>query len=353
MFGGTGRDTMDGDEGDDLVRGDHGNDVLLGGPGRDTLHGLVGNDRLIGGDDRDVMPASRATTRSRRARTGAPTALVGGPGADTADYRASDVRVEVTLAGGGGNDGPVGDPDANLGAVENARGGSVGDRLTGSATGNVIRGEAGDDTIDGAAQTTCSSAGGVRHAARRDRRRPDPGPRRPARRHRLRAAEGRRRDRPRRRRPGRIVGCEQVEAFAVDDGPPSRAVGTLLRVRSDRTALVTIACPKTARLRCAGKASTCRSPRGGRTQAPARPPRRAHQLRQPEPALVRQARRDAGALRRAHRAPRDDRLRLRGAIPPYVSVETRRAGCVGARSAQRGGDAAHRRDRLLRRRSSR
>jgi Ca2+-binding RTX toxin-like protein len=69
--GGTGDDTLTGDNALNYLLGDGGNDTLYGLGGDDTLVGDVGNDALYGGDGNDV--------------------LLGGPGNDT-------------LAGGAGND---------------------------------------------------------------------------------------------------------------------------------------------------------------------------------------------------------------------------------------------------------
>jgi hypothetical protein len=64
VFGGAGRDDIEGsriaDElnggaGNDRIRGDDGRDVLRGNDGSDTLEGGFDVDRLFGGDDNDIL----------------------------------------------------------------------------------------------------------------------------------------------------------------------------------------------------------------------------------------------------------------------------------------------------------
>ena len=64
MFGDSGNDKLDGDDGDDLLMGgldddkldgDDGNDNLFGGEGHDTLDGDRGDDILTGGKGNDVL----------------------------------------------------------------------------------------------------------------------------------------------------------------------------------------------------------------------------------------------------------------------------------------------------------
>ena len=55
LAGGSGRDTISGGAGRDLLLGGDGNDTLSGGRGADVLLGGAGSDTLRGGDGRDVL----------------------------------------------------------------------------------------------------------------------------------------------------------------------------------------------------------------------------------------------------------------------------------------------------------
>ncbi|MGZ8692513.1 MAG: hypothetical protein ACXWZT_07250, partial [Gaiellaceae bacterium] len=48
--------------------------------------------------------------------------------------------------------------------------------------------------------------------------------------------------------------CESLDVFAVDDGPPARALGRRLAVARGAAA-VTVECPRNARVRCRGTLS--------------------------------------------------------------------------------------------------
>src|SRR5690606_5475521 len=55
MYGGASYDTLRGYDGDDLLDGGTGNDTLIGGDGNDLLIGDEGSDSLYGGNDNDVL----------------------------------------------------------------------------------------------------------------------------------------------------------------------------------------------------------------------------------------------------------------------------------------------------------
>jgi Ca2+-binding RTX toxin-like protein len=111
------------------VIGSNGNDILGGGAGNvsNILTGGNGNDTLDGGPNADR--------------------LVGGAGSDTVDYstRAAAVNVNLAVAGG---DGAAGEGDDAV-DVENAKGGSANDTLTGTAAANILTGGGGADTLNG------------------------------------------------------------------------------------------------------------------------------------------------------------------------------------------------------------
>lgn len=127
--GTAGKDFMVGTALDDRLYGLAGNDRLIGAAGADRLWGGIGNDTLIGGTGADE--------------------LNGGEGRDLADYATSTRGVVVNLYSGKGFAGDArGD---SVTSIENLRGGSGNDRLTGNASGNALWGGDGNDTLSGGA----------------------------------------------------------------------------------------------------------------------------------------------------------------------------------------------------------
>lgn len=166
LTGTAGADVICAGAGDDRVSGLGGDDVLIGGDGDDTLLGGDGHDLLQGGWGADVLDAGADSGRSEGGQGGdrfvmgaAPDGahqVVGGPGHDVADYASRTAPVTVTLDGLGG-DGSVGEGDA-VGApspwntspdVEEVRGGSGDDVLTGSPWRDALVGGLGADLLRG------------------------------------------------------------------------------------------------------------------------------------------------------------------------------------------------------------
>jgi Ca2+-binding RTX toxin-like protein len=121
---------------DETITGATGNDVLSGNDGNDTLIGLAGNDTLDGGNGDDLLWGG----------TGDDT-LIGGAGNDTATYSDAAAGVTVNLSvigvqntGGAGSD--------SLTGIENLIGSAFGDVLTGDAGDNRIDGGAGNDQLN-------------------------------------------------------------------------------------------------------------------------------------------------------------------------------------------------------------
>jgi Ca2+-binding RTX toxin-like protein len=79
-----------------------------------------------------------------------PGIIDGGGGIDTLDYSAYAAAVTVDL-GLGSATGVASGAAASISNVENAKGGSAADTLTGNAMGNVLIGNAGTDTLSGGA----------------------------------------------------------------------------------------------------------------------------------------------------------------------------------------------------------
>ena len=122
LIGNAGDDTLIGRAGDDVLYGYAGDDVLQGGDGNDTLRGGLGNDTLDGGDGNDSLLGE-----------GGDNILIGGAGRDTI-YGAGGAD---TADGGDGND--------------TIRGGDDNDIIAGGAGDDTLLGEAGDDIITGGA----------------------------------------------------------------------------------------------------------------------------------------------------------------------------------------------------------
>ncbi|BBF93624.1 ExeM/NucH family extracellular endonuclease [Blastochloris tepida] len=119
--------TVHGDAGNNTLTGALGNDILWDGTGNDTLIGYDGNDYLIGGAGADV--------------------LVGGAGIDTAVFSTAGSGVTVNLATGRGSGGDAeGD---TYDSIEQIIGSAYGDTLTGDDGDNVFQAGAGNDTVNG------------------------------------------------------------------------------------------------------------------------------------------------------------------------------------------------------------
>ncbi len=157
--GGTGADTLlgnelanvlDGGAGADTLRGNGGNDTLLGRAGNDLLDGGAGNDTLSGGENDDVLIGGAGNDL-----------LDGDAGTDAASYAASSAAVRVSLAitgaqatGGAGND--------TLTGIENLIGGSGADLLIGDGGANLLDGGNGADQLVGGGGADILIGGGGR-----------------------------------------------------------------------------------------------------------------------------------------------------------------------------------------------
>jgi len=122
LKGGGGNDLMFGEDGDDLLKGGRGNDEINGDAGNDTLQGGAGNDRMFGGDDNDLLKGGRDNDE-----------MFGDAGNDTLKGGAGD----DTLTGGSG--------------IDRMFGGSGNDSLTGGTENDFLNGGAGDDILHGGA----------------------------------------------------------------------------------------------------------------------------------------------------------------------------------------------------------
>ncbi|MBX9665656.1 M10 family metallopeptidase C-terminal domain-containing protein [Novosphingobium sp.] len=142
--------TLDGGAGGDTLRGNAGNDTLLGRVGNDLIDGGAGNDALSGGENDDVLIGGAGNDT-----------LDGGAGSDTASFATGSAAVRVSLAitgaqatGGAGID--------TLTGIENLIGGTGADILIGDGGANVIDGGNGADQLSGGGGADVLIGGGGR-----------------------------------------------------------------------------------------------------------------------------------------------------------------------------------------------
>lgn len=132
--------TLNGGDGNDLLTGGNGADTLSGENDNDTLNGGAGTDTENGGAGDDVFQQGPAPNGGD--------SMNGGAGTDTADYSQRTSSVNVTV-GVGADDGASGEGDNVAGDVENVKGGSANDSLTGNAGANRLEGGGGNDVLLG------------------------------------------------------------------------------------------------------------------------------------------------------------------------------------------------------------
>jgi Ca2+-binding RTX toxin-like protein len=121
-------DALIGNSGDNRLEGNSGGDILDGGDGDDVLVGGSGNDNLNGGHGDDVLEGG----------TGVNWALYN---TGLSAYVTIDLTIETQNTFGAGTD--------TIRDIENVKGTSFGDLLTGNNSANELRGEGGNDWIWG------------------------------------------------------------------------------------------------------------------------------------------------------------------------------------------------------------
>lgn len=170
LYGLDGDDTLEGGDGSDKLYGDvaegsesfTGNDILRGGAGQDFLYGHGGNDILDGGADSDTIYGGDgndiasggtgddfiyADTGDDILSGGAGSDLLnGGGGTDLLTYETALGAVNANLQTGFATDGEGGTD--TLYGIENIRGSSFNDTLTGDNLANRIEGLNGNDVIN-------------------------------------------------------------------------------------------------------------------------------------------------------------------------------------------------------------
>ena len=203
LSGGDNNDTLNGGEGDDTLNGDAGIDTLDGGGGNDTLNGGSGDDQVFGGAGNDTLIANNANspvgtdtldggegddtfnvaviTDAGPSVSWSNIAFIGGAGADTIVTTGTAGSVHLQSFTGldapeqwngngfgiyGGGDAIVGDAntlDFSNTALVNVPfvNGWLGDDIIkgSDATGDVLRGDRGNDQVFGNAGNDTLSGG--------------------------------------------------------------------------------------------------------------------------------------------------------------------------------------------------
>ncbi|MEZ0578331.1 DUF5050 domain-containing protein [Nocardioides sp. MH1] len=156
VWGGTGADVLNGGSGDDFLQGNDGDDTIHGNSGDDVAAGADGTDRVYGDTGDDVLRGNEGDDLLIGGADG--DQLVGGPGIDTARYdldtRATGVSITIGAGAGddgGSLDGPVGFRDTVGATVESLYGTNLADTLVGNDLDNTLRGLLGADTLKGLA----------------------------------------------------------------------------------------------------------------------------------------------------------------------------------------------------------
>jgi len=154
----SGKLTVDGGNGDDLLIGSKGNDVLLGGNGDDIIVGMAGNDWIFGQNGDDVLAGFEGND-----------IVVGGHGNDEiGGHEGNDLlfgsegndnlnggQGKDSLFGGSGDDNLSGNDGADSlfgeSGDDNLRGNAGADKLFGGSGDDVLYGGTGTDTLSGEA----------------------------------------------------------------------------------------------------------------------------------------------------------------------------------------------------------
>jgi Ca2+-binding RTX toxin-like protein len=137
--------------GEDVVRAQGGNDVLYGDDGSDDLVGGTGNDRVNGGPGNDTLESYLAEGEwwAVPVDSAGTDVIRGDAGRDTVSYQARTDAL-VLSKDGKANDGAPGENDAIADDVEQISGGRGDDAIVGGPGRDILLGLDGADVITGA-----------------------------------------------------------------------------------------------------------------------------------------------------------------------------------------------------------
>jgi|GEM_PF-259753 len=150
-IGGSGNDTLLGNEADNQLSGNSGNDSLSGYAGNDTLSAGNGDDTLVGGTGNDSLDGGSGNDDYIFANGWGVDVVTDSTGTDTIDLSNVTANLTVNLVSGSGDEVSDGSNTINWSgnAIENITTGSGNDSITGDSDANLIIAGAGDDTLDG------------------------------------------------------------------------------------------------------------------------------------------------------------------------------------------------------------
>jgi serralysin len=129
-IGGSGHDSMLGNQVDNVMTGNGGNDLIASGLGNDTLDGGTGNDEMLGGAGNDTYVVGEA----------------GDIVTELADEGTDTVRASIDYTLGANVENLV-----LTGAALAGTGNGLANVITGNELANLLSGGAGDDTLSGGA----------------------------------------------------------------------------------------------------------------------------------------------------------------------------------------------------------
>jgi Ca2+-binding RTX toxin-like protein len=134
LTGGSGNDTLTGDQFANVLDGGPGSDTLIGGGGNDALNGGTGNDTMTGGGGNDTFRVDRAGDVVNEAAGGGNDTILA-----SVDYvLAAGAEVELLRTNSVGSTAGI-----------DLTGNEFGQKLQGNAGNNILRGLGGNDTLQG------------------------------------------------------------------------------------------------------------------------------------------------------------------------------------------------------------
>lgn len=159
VAGAFGADTIDGDEGQDVLYGQDGGDTVRGGPDDDDIYGELGNDLLFGNDGEDAILGDRGGVQNRY-ETGArsvtksvtqPPAITYTSRRDGSVSREADLLHDVNGVSFVGDATSAAMPLDGIvhGGADRIRGGAGHDSIHAGAGDDLVNGDAGGDAVFG------------------------------------------------------------------------------------------------------------------------------------------------------------------------------------------------------------